>query len=160
VVFANRNNSSPSSAPATSSSEASAYPSVSQPALTTSSADTPTVSVPPPLMQTPDSYGDICYGFHLNGHDGWATNSGRGTDQTSCQFANNVLLAYWQTYSSPSRESRRVIVGSRVACPEVSANAPVPVQCSGNDFVMSCVVNSGDTWITCTGGNGAKVYLY
>lgn len=36
----------------------------------------------------------------------------------------------------------------------------MPITCSGNDFVMTCVVNGVDTWITCTGGNDAKVYLY
>jgi serine/threonine protein kinase len=159
VTLTNRNNSSPASAPAT-TTEASTYPSDSS-AAPTSSADTPTASVPPPLVQTPDSYGESCpNGYSLPGHSGWATHSGRGTDGTSCQFANNVLTAYWISYPSPSRDSRQVIVGSRVACPVVAANAPMPVQCSGNDFVMSCVVNSGDTWITCIGGNDAKVYLY
>jgi serine/threonine protein kinase len=162
VALANRNNSSPSSAPATSSSEASAYPSDSYSPSTTSSPTTPTVSVPPPgLVQTPDTYGESCpNGYPLPGHSGWATNSGRGSDKTSCQFANNVLVAYWNAYPSPSRDSRPVIAGGRISCPEVSANAAMPVQCSGNDFVMTCIVNGNDTWITCTGGNDAVVYLY
>ena len=163
VVLANRNNSSQSSAPATSATtEASAYPTDSYTATTTSTPDTPTVSVPPPgLVQTPDSYGADCSsGIQLPGHSGWATNAGRGTDGTSCQFANSVLTAYWNTYPSPTRDSRQVIAAGSVPCPTVSANAPTTVPCSGDNFVMACVVNGGDTWITCTGGNDAEVYLW
>ncbi|HZU47126.1 MAG TPA: protein kinase [Mycobacterium sp.] len=161
VVLANQNNFSPSSAPAT-SSEASAYPSDSYATSTTSSANTPTASVPPPdLVQTPDSYGVSCSnGYHRSDRSGWATNSGRGTDGTSCLFANNVLQAYWNTYPSPSRDSREVIAGGTVPCPDVNAHASTPIPCSGNDFIMTCVANGNDPWITCTGGNDAKVYLY
>jgi eukaryotic-like serine/threonine-protein kinase len=162
VTLANRDNSTPSSAPTSSTTEASTYPSYSSshPTSTTSSWNTPTVSVTPPLVQGPDSYGESCYGYHLPNQSGWATNAGRGTDQTSCQFANNVLLAYWNSYSSPSRDARQVIVASRVSCATVRANASVPVQCSGDNFVITCAVYGNDPWITCTGGNNAKVYLY
>jgi serine/threonine-protein kinase len=161
VALANRNNYSPSSAPATSSTTE-PFPSNSYSASAPSSTwATPTVSVPPPLVQAPDSYGESCpNGYHLTNQSGWATNSGRGTDQTSCQFANNVLMAYWNSYSSPSRDSRQVIVGSSVRCPSVRANASVAVQCSGDNFVITCAVYGNDPWITCTGGNNARVYLY
>ncbi|BBY05030.1 hypothetical protein [Mycobacterium noviomagense] len=161
ITLATHNTSTPTSAPTT-SSEPSAYPSDSY-STPTSSPNTPTASVPPPdLVQTPDSYGVNCSdGYHVGmNHSAWATNAGRGTDQTSCQFANNVLQAYWNTYHSPSRDSRQVIVGGAVPCPQVSANAVTPVPCSGNDFVMTCVANGDDPWITCTGGNNAKVYIY
>jgi len=69
-------------------------------------------------------------------------------------------MAYWNSYSSPSRDSRQVMVAGAIPCPQVRANAPMDVQCSGNDFVMSCAVYGSDPWITCTGGNNAKVYLY
>ena len=52
------------------------------------------------------------------------------------------------------------MVAGAIPCPQVRANAPMDVQCSGNDFVMSCAVYGSDPWITCTGGNNAKVYLY
>ena len=159
VGIANSHSNSPSSAPATSSATE-ASPSYSYSAPTASSPNTPTVSVPPPLIQSPDTYGVSCSSYHYPGQSGWATNSGRGTDQTSCQFANNVLMAYWNSYSSPSRDSRQVMVAGAIPCPQVRANAPMDVQCSGNDFVMTCAVYGSDPWITCTGGNNAKVYLY
>jgi eukaryotic-like serine/threonine-protein kinase len=162
VALANNNNDTPSSAPASSTTESSASPSYSSyPTPTTSSWNTPTVSVRPPLVETRDSYGQDCSsGYQLPGRSGWATNSGRGTAKTSCPFANNVLNAYWNTYSSASPDSRRIVVGGARPCPEVRADAPVNVQCSGDNFVMTCVVEGNDPWITCTGGNEAKVYLY
>lgn len=33
-------------------------------------------------------------------------------------------------------------------------------QCAGDKFVMTCGVNGGDGWITCTGGKNARVYLF
>jgi serine/threonine protein kinase len=158
VVLAIHNNPAPSTS---STTEASAYPSDSYATSTTSSWATPTASVRPSLVETPDAHGVSCpNGYPLPGRSGWATNSGRGTDETSCQFANNVLLAYWNSYPSPSRDSRQVIAAGTVPCPEVSATAPMPVPCSGDNFVITCVVNGDDPWITCTGGNNAKVYLY
>jgi serine/threonine-protein kinase len=32
--------------------------------------------------------------------------------------------------------------------------------CDGPNFVMHCVAYEFDNWITCTGGNNARVYLY
>jgi serine/threonine-protein kinase len=65
-----------------------------------------------------------------------------------------VLLAYWNTFDSPSRDSRQVIAPGTVSCAEVSTN------CSGNNFIMTCGVNGNDPWITCTGGRDAVIYLY
>jgi serine/threonine protein kinase len=157
VVMTNRNSNAPTSAPVTGTST---YPSDSYASATTSAATTstwapPTASVRPPLVEAPDSYGVSCpNGYQLSGHSGWATNAGRGTDGTSCQFANNVLLAYWNSYPSPSRDSRQVMSPGTVACTEVSTN------CSGNEFIMTCAVNGNDPWITCTGGRDAIIYLY
>jgi hypothetical protein len=165
VALANNDNSTPASAPTTlftGTSASPSYPTYSS--STPPSPDTPTVSVPPPLVQTPDSYGrDCAAGISLPGRSGWATHSGRGSDGTSCQFAQNVLFAYWQTYPSPSRDSRQVTVAGTIPCPTARANATdvtTPIACSGNDFVMTCVVNGNDPWISCTGGNKALVYLY
>jgi serine/threonine protein kinase len=171
VALASRNNSSTSSAPTTSAGGTSAYPSNTYASTepgstateTTSTPDTPTASVPPPgLYRGLDPSGASCpEGFSMPGHSGWATNAGPGSDKTSCSFANNVLLAYWNG-PPPSRDSRQVMVASSaITCPEVSGNHPdMNIECSGNDFVMTCVVNGADTWITCTGGNDAVVYLY
>jgi serine/threonine protein kinase len=158
VALANRNDSARSTASAGLSSTETytpTYPSATFTAPTTSTWTPPAASVPPPLIQAPDTYGVVCSdGFNVPDHSGWATNSGRGTDGTSCPFAHNVLIAYWNTYPSPSRDSRHVFVAGTVPCPQVASN------CSGNDFVMTCVVYGNDPWITCTGGNDAKVYLY
>lgn len=163
VVLATRNSYTPSSAQATSSTAGSSSSEVSAyPTTTTSSWNNPSVSVRPPLVDTPDAHGVSCEsGYTLtNSSAGWTIHSGRGTPETSCQFADNVLQAYWNTYSTPSRESRQLNVAGTVPCPEVRAGAPMAVQCSGNDFVMTCVAYGSDPWITCTGGNNAKVYLY
>jgi hypothetical protein len=61
---------------------------------------------------------------------------------------------------TPGPDPRQVIAESRIGCPEVAANAPMHVECSGSDFVMTCAMNGTDAWITRTGGNDARVYIY
>jgi serine/threonine protein kinase len=163
VALANRNNDTPSSSSGatyttTYASGASVSPSYSAPAPST--ANTPTVRVTPPLAQGLDPHQVSCAGYQLPGRSGWATAAGRGSATTSCQFAANVINAYYASYPVPSRDSRQVIAPGSISCPSAAAGAPMPVMCSGNDFVMSCVVNGNDPWITCTGGNDAVVYLY
>jgi serine/threonine protein kinase len=160
VALANKHDS--SSTPSTISSEASsAAPTETYASPTVSTWATPTQSVRPPLVESLDAHGASCpSGYHMNQRSGWATNAGRGTEETSCQFADNVLEAYWNAYPSPTRDSRQVIAPGTVPCPTVSANASMPVTCSGDDFVMICGVNGDDPWITCTGGNDARVYIY
>ena len=153
------NNAAPSSGPTTSSSDAAAYPSDSYPtpnAPVPPAPTTPTVSIPPPgLYRDQGPGGTSCPdGLQLPGRSGWPTNGGRGAETTSCQFAYNVLQAYWNSGTPPSRDSRQVIAPGTVPCPNVASN------CSGNDFIMTCTVNGNDTWITCTGGNDAVVYLW
>jgi serine/threonine-protein kinase len=121
----------------------------------TTGRPTPTQSVPPPLVQSPDSYDESCgNGFHVTGRSGWATNSGRGSSETSCSFARSVLLAYWNQNGSASMDPRTVVAGGKVACPTTGG------RCAGNDFVMECAVFGSDPWITCTGGRNARVYIY
>ena len=147
VALSNRNNPAPASTPR---HQRRTYPSDTDASAPTSTWAPPAVSVRPPLVETPDSYGVSCpNGYQVPGHSGWATSAGRGADGTSCQFASNVLLAYWNSYPSPSRDSRQVIAPGTVPCPNVSSN------CSGNDFIMTCAVNGNDPWITCTGGHEA-----
>jgi len=33
-------------------------------------------------------------------------------------------------------------------------------ECDGSDFLMKCQQYTGDSWITCTGGQSARVYLW
>jgi serine/threonine-protein kinase len=121
----------------------------------TAARTTPTQSVPPAMLQTPDSFGEICgAGFHLNGQSGWASNAGRGSAETSCSFARSVLLAYWNQYGSASVDRRTVTAAGRVPCPSTGG------QCAGDDFIMECATRGGDPWITCTGGRNARVYIY
>jgi serine/threonine protein kinase len=164
VVLTNRNNPAPSNysarsnAPTTSSSDAAAYPSDSYPSSSNSTVtlvpSTPTVSIPPPGLYRDQNLGNCPNGYSLPGHSGWATNGGRGSETTSCQFAYNVLQAYWGSGIPPSRDSRQVLAPGTISCTEVSTN------CSGNDFIMTCTVNGNDTWVTCVGGKDAVVYLW
>lgn len=117
----------------------------------------PTVSVlPPGFTSGPDIYGTNCDGgYHLMHHSGWATHSVRGSAETSCTFADNVLAAYWDQYAEPSRSSRIVYAMGALSCQKVPG-----AQCSGDKFVMTCSAEGGADWITCVGGRNARVYLY
>ena len=94
-------------------------------------------------------------GWSLSNASGWGTHSGRGSAQTSCFFARSVLLSYWNQHGSASRDARTVSAPGAVDCRSVGAGA-----CDGANFVMQCVAYGTDTWITCTGGNNARVYLF
>ena len=110
---------------------------------------------PPDLVQTPDAYQERCGdGVSLSGEGGWATHSGRGSTETSCYFAYSVLKAYWDRYTTPSRERRQIIAEGTVVC------NPSNAQCAGDEYVMECRAIGDDPWITCTGGRNARVYIY
>jgi eukaryotic-like serine/threonine-protein kinase len=122
---------------------------------TTSTWSPPANAAPPALEPGPDGKGATCPGgYFLNSQSGWATHSGRGTHGTTCQFASNVLNAYWNMYSTPGPDTRQISVAGSVPCPQVAG------QCDGNNFIMTCAVNGSDTFITCRGGNEAVVYLW
>jgi serine/threonine protein kinase len=115
--------------------------------------------VPPPdLLQSPDLTGDSsCIGGKsIPNHPGGR--AGPGSNKTSCTFALNVGQAYWASNPSPS-VGQTVIAQGAVGCLDVQASAP-NVQCQGNAFVMTCAEYGSDRWITCTGGNQAKVYIF
>jgi serine/threonine-protein kinase len=42
----------------------------------------------------------------------------------------------------------------------VNCNTIAGAQCAGPNFLVQCVAVGSDNWITCTGGNNARVYLY
>jgi serine/threonine protein kinase len=123
------------------------------------SPNTVAEQVPPgDLLQTADLTGDTsCVGGKpIPNHPGGR--AGPGSPKTSCMFASNVGQAYWA--SNPSTNAvQRVVAPGAVGCLDVKAGAP-SVECQGNAFVLKCAMYGSDRWITCTGGNEAKVYIF
>ena len=95
-------------------------------------------------------------GYSLSNASGFGTHAKRGSQTTSCYFTKSVLLSYWNSHGSASREERSVSAPGAVSCPSVGRG----VTCDGSNFVLSCAAYGSDNWITCRGGNGAKVLLY
>ena len=94
-------------------------------------------------------------GFALPARDGFGTHAGRGTPETSCFFTDSVLRAYWDQYGNASPLPRSVSAPGAVDC------AIVPgAECDGSNFLMKCQQYTGDKWITCTGGQSARVFLW
>ncbi|WP_319434837.1 serine/threonine-protein kinase [Mycobacterium sp. RTGN5] len=124
----------------------------------TSQAPSQVPSGLPPLVRGPDNsarHEQCDDGWSLSDADGWGTHSGRGSPQTSCFFTRSVLLSYWNRYGNASRDARNVSAPGAVDCRSVGAAA-----CDGANFVMRCAAVGNDNWITCTGGNNARVYLF
>ena len=112
----------------------------------------------PPLISGPDnsaSHESCDYGWSLNNITGWGSHAGRGTPETSCYFAGSVLTSYWNKYGNARRQLRTVSAPGAVDCNTVDGAA-----CDGSNFVMQCAAYGSDNWITCSGGNNARVYLY
>ena len=112
----------------------------------------------PPMVTGPDqsSLHQSCdQGFTLPDATGFGTHAGRGTPETSCLFANSVLTAYWAEYGDVSPLPRAVSAPGAVDCKAVPG-----ALCNGSNFLMHCQQHSGDRWITCIGGSGARVYLW
>jgi serine/threonine-protein kinase len=66
-----------------------------------------------------------------------------------------VLTSYWNQYGNASREPRTVAAPGSVNCNTVGG-----AECAGPNFLVRCAAVGTENWITCTGGNGARVYLY
>lgn len=118
----------------------------------------PAGSARPPLISGPDnsvSHQSCDYGWSLNNITGWGSHAGRGTPETSCYFAGSVLTSYWNKYGNASRQQRTISAPGAVDC-----NAVDGAVCDGSNFVMQCAAYGADDWITCTGGNNARVFLY
>jgi len=140
-------------------------------AQTTSRRSTPTPAQNSPRAVDPNQFiatrgvtgldpnRETCDGWRLNDRSGWATHSVRGSEKTSCQLADNVLTAYWGRYPEPSLARRQLEVPGSLLCRDVPG-----ALCSadGRLFVMTCVGERGSDgdWITCTGGVGARVYIF
>ena len=110
----------------------------------------------PSLVQSADAYGDTCgQGIALANTTGFGSRAGRGSDKTSCYFARSVLEAYWAQHGRPTTALQYVTAPSRVSCPSTGSS-----DCVGNDFRMRCEGDGSGSWVTCTGGDDARVYLY
>lgn len=94
-------------------------------------------------------------GFTLPNAGGFGTHAGRGTAETTCLFTKSVLTSYWSEYGNASGIPRTVSAPGAVDCRSVPG-----AQCNGSNFVVQCQQYPGDNWITCTGGNNARVYLW
>ena len=117
--------------------------------------NSPTGVSKPPLVLQPDRFGATCgSGVTLPGHNGWPSRAGRGTPETSCAFAVNVLEAYRDSHPSPDNASRAVTAASVVPCPDYGE------QCDGPPVVLNCVIDENDKWVTCSGDGGAQVLLF
>jgi serine/threonine kinase PknH len=119
---------------------------------------TPVLAPVPPPIPGPDRSAnqERCEGgFVLSGATGFGTHAMRGTSETSCRFAESVLNAYWARYPNASRDLRTVSAAGAVDCRTVTG-----ARCDGPNFVMQCVAEPGQGYITCTGGRNARVYLY
>jgi serine/threonine-protein kinase len=119
----------------------------------------PTATALPSLVQAPDAYGATCgQGISMPNETGFGSRSGRGTPETSCSFADSVLKAYWAQFGRPSRDLRTVSAPGSVDCSTIAGARCDPANSS--NFLMECAAYGSDDWVTCAGGNNARVYLY
>jgi serine/threonine protein kinase len=155
---------SPGTGTSTSASTTTAYPTYTSVPSYESATPTRTVApptpaagrVPPGAITGLDVNKQSCNGYQLNQYSGWATRAVRGSPRTSCEFTNNVLIAYWTEYPAPSKDVRTLYVRGSVDCSTVPG-----AECASDErFVMTCGGTPSEDWITCTGGNQARVYLY
>jgi hypothetical protein len=133
---------------------------VTMPAAPSSIARPPALSLPtgvskPSLVLLPDRFGATCgSGITFPGQQGWPTGAGRGTPETSCAFAANVLQAYRNSYPSSDNAARTVTAATVVPCPDFGE------QCGGPPVVLNCAIDEKGLWVTCSDGSGAKVLLF
>jgi serine/threonine-protein kinase len=100
-------------------------------------------------------FGATCgSGINLPGKQGWPTRAGRGTPETACAFAVNVLEAYRDSHPSPGSATRTVTADSVVQCPDYGE------QCDGPPVVVNCAIDDNNTWVTCSDRGEAQVLLF
>jgi predicted Ser/Thr protein kinase len=115
-------------------------------------------SATPPVVTGPDNsvrHQSCNQGFSSPNASGFGTHAGRGTAETSCLFTQSVLTSYWGAYGNASPLPRAVSAPGAVDCRSVPG-----ALCDGSNFLMHCQKEPGDSWITCIGGNNARVYLW
>jgi len=144
----------PSAAPSVSTSRpVSTMPMPSRPA--------PAPAALPPLVTGPDqsvSHTSCDPGYRLTNRDGFGTHAGRGSPETSCYFANTVLVSYWNAYGNASTAPRTVSAPGAVDCvtvPGARCDSRKPA-----NFLMQCSGDGSNPWIKCVGGKDAVVYLW
>ena len=122
----------------------------------------PALAAVPPLVPGADqssSHTNCDQGYQLNNATGFGTRGGRGTQETSCYFANTVLVSYWNAYRSADAATRIVsapgAVGLRLLRP-----VRVLIRGTWRSFLMRCSGDGSSPWIKCTGGQDAVVYLW
>ncbi len=115
----------------------------------------------PPLVAGPDqsvSHTSCDAGYRLTNKNGFGTHGGRGSPETSCYFANTVLVSYWNTYGNATTAPRTVSAPGAVDCvtvPGATCDSKNPA-----NFLMQCSGDGPNPWIKCTGGKDAVVYLW
>ena len=113
----------------------------------------------PPLVRGPDDSNlhESCdEGYSQPGVTGWASHAGRGTEGTSCYFAQSVLNAYWAA-GPPSHDPRTISARGSVDCnPDLASCDPT----TKANFLLQCAGDGSNPWIKCTGGENAVVYLW
>lgn len=115
----------------------------------------------PPLVTGPDqsvSHTSCDQGYQMRNVTGFGTHGGRGTPETSCYFANTVLVSYWNSYGNASTAPRAVSAPGAVDCLTVPG-ASCDSRNTAN-FLMHCSGDGSNPWIRCTGGMNAVVYLW
>ena len=121
----------------------------------------PGAAVPPPIVTGPDqsaSHTSCDLGYRLNNVTGFGTHAGRGTAETSCYFANTVLVSYWNAFGNADTSARTVSAPGAVDCYTIAGAV-----CDPNNrayFLMQCSGDGSNAWIKCTGGKDAVVYLW
>jgi serine/threonine protein kinase, bacterial len=109
----------------------------------------------PPLVLVPDRFGATCgSGINLPGQPRWPTRAGRGTPQTSCAFAANVLKAYKKDHPSTDDTARMLTATSVIVC------ADFREQREGPPVMLICAVDETNKWVTCSDGSGTRVLLF
>jgi serine/threonine kinase PknH len=121
----------------------------------------PTAAATPPIVTGPDqsiSHTSCDLGYRLTNATGFGTHAGRGTPETSCYFANTVLISYWNAYGNASTGLRTVSAPGAVDCVTVPGASCDPRNAA--NFLMQCSGDGSNPWIKCTGGKDAVVYLW
>lgn len=122
----------------------------------------PTASAIPPLVTGPDQstiHQSCDQGFQLSDATGFGSHGGRGSPATSCYFANTVLRTYWNTYGNATTNGTRTVSAPGA----VDCNTVAGANCDPRNkalFLMQCSGDGANSWIRCTGGKDAVVYLW
>ncbi|KUI21973.1 hypothetical protein AU195_06595 [Mycobacterium sp. IS-1496] len=108
----------------------------------------------PSAVKGVDGLGQRCDdGFVVTGNPGAGSRAVRGSEETSCRFTDNVLIAYWDA-GGPNASPRTIYARGGVPCNQRSA------RCSGELYVLECSPFGAGDWVTCRGGVNAVVHIY